>query len=72
MGAAGCHKPVSAGTGGYALELLQISLVEACLAESVPAEMEQLMRMYVEPLKVKIERKKRRARGDCGGDADGV
>jgi Protein of unknown function (DUF3037) len=37
---------------------LQITPVRACLAESVPAEMEQLMRMYVEPLKVKAERKK--------------
>jgi Protein of unknown function (DUF3037) len=37
---------------------LQITPVKACLAESVPAEMEQLMRMYVEPLKVKVERKK--------------
>lgn len=37
---------------------LQITPVKACLAESVPAEMEQLMRMYVEPLKVKAERKK--------------
>jgi len=37
---------------------LQITPVKACLAESVPTEMEQLMRMYVEPLKVKAERKK--------------
>jgi Protein of unknown function (DUF3037) len=37
---------------------LQITPVKACLAESMPAEMEQLMRMYVEPLKVKAERKK--------------
>ena len=37
---------------------LQITPVRACLAESVPAEMEQLMRMYVEPLKMKAERKK--------------
>ena len=37
---------------------LQITQAKACLAESVPTEMEQLMRMYVEPLKVKVERKK--------------
>jgi hypothetical protein len=37
---------------------LQITQAKACLAESVPTEMEQLMRMYVEPLKVKTERKK--------------
>ncbi|MCU1222481.1 MAG: hypothetical protein JWQ42_574 [Edaphobacter sp.] len=37
---------------------VQITPVRACLAESMPAELEQLMRMYVEPLKVKAERKK--------------
>lgn len=37
---------------------LQISEAKAALAESVPAELEQLMRMYVEPLKVKQERRK--------------
>ncbi|HWW22459.1 MAG TPA: DUF3037 domain-containing protein [Edaphobacter sp.] len=37
---------------------LQITQAKACLAESVQTEMEQLMRMYVEPLKVKAERKK--------------
>jgi hypothetical protein len=37
---------------------VQITEVRACLAESVPAELEQLMRMYVEPLKVKTERKR--------------
>lgn len=37
---------------------VQISEMKACLAESIPAEMEQLMRMYVEPLKVKAERRK--------------
>ena len=37
---------------------VQITESRACLAESVPAELEQLMRMYVEPLKVKVERKK--------------
>jgi hypothetical protein len=37
---------------------VQVTEVKACLAESLPAEMEQLMRMYVEPLKVKAERKR--------------
>jgi hypothetical protein len=37
---------------------VQITESRACLAESVPAELEQLMKMYVEPLKVKVERKK--------------
>jgi hypothetical protein len=37
---------------------VQVTEVRACLAESMTAEMEQLMRMYVEPLKVKVERKK--------------
>jgi hypothetical protein len=37
---------------------VQVTPVRACLAESMAAEMEQLMRMYVEPLKVKVERKK--------------
>jgi hypothetical protein len=37
---------------------VQITEVRACLAESLPAELEQLMRMYVEPLKVKTERKR--------------
>jgi len=35
---------------------VQVTEVRACLAESLPAEMEQLMRMYVEPLKVKVDR----------------
>jgi hypothetical protein len=37
---------------------VQITEVKACLAESLPTELEQLMRMYVEPLKVKTERKR--------------
>jgi len=36
---------------------IQLTPSRACLAESVPAEMEQLMRMYVEPIAVKRERK---------------
>jgi hypothetical protein len=37
---------------------LQMTEVKACLADSVAAELEQLMKMYVEPLKVKQERKR--------------
>jgi hypothetical protein len=37
---------------------VQMTEVKACLAESLPAEIEQLMRMYVEPLRVKTERKR--------------
>jgi len=37
---------------------VQVTEVRACLAESLPAEIEQLMRMYVEPLKVKAERRR--------------
>ncbi|NYF49992.1 DUF3037 domain-containing protein [Tunturiibacter gelidoferens] len=37
---------------------VQMTEVRACLAESLPAEIEQLMKMYVEPLKVKTERKR--------------
>ena len=36
---------------------VQLAPARACLAESVPAEMEQLMRMYVEPIAVKRERR---------------
>jgi hypothetical protein len=37
---------------------VQMTEVRACLAESLPAEIEQLMKMYVEPLKIKTERKR--------------
>jgi hypothetical protein len=37
---------------------VQMTEVRACLAESLPAELEQLMKMYVEPLKVKAERRR--------------
>lgn len=37
---------------------VQITAPRASLAESMPAEMEQLMRMYVEPLKVKVSRQR--------------
>ncbi|WP_263366931.1 DUF3037 domain-containing protein [Edaphobacter bradus] len=37
---------------------LQITEARAALAESIPAELEQLMKMYVEPLKVKAERRR--------------
>jgi hypothetical protein len=37
---------------------IQITEARATLAESLPAEMDQLMRMYVEPLRVKAERRR--------------
>jgi len=37
---------------------VQVTEVRACLAESLPAELEQLMKMYVEPLKVKVSRQR--------------
>jgi hypothetical protein len=37
---------------------IQITEPRAALAESIPAELDQLMRMYVEPLKVKTERRR--------------
>jgi hypothetical protein len=41
---------------------LQMTEMRGTLAESLPAEMEQLLRMYVEPLKVRSERKKQSGR----------
>jgi Protein of unknown function (DUF3037) len=57
MGAADT-KPVMQVLEDTLSNSLQITAAKACLAESVQTEMEQLMRMYVEPLKVKVERKK--------------
>ncbi len=57
MGAADT-KPVMQVLENTLSNSLQITQAKACLAESVQTEMEQLMRMYVEPLKVKVERKK--------------
>jgi DUF3037 family protein len=37
---------------------VQMTGVRACLAESLPAEIEQLMKMYVEPLKIRTERRR--------------
>jgi hypothetical protein len=37
---------------------VQITPARACLAENLPAELEQLMKMYVEPLKVKLVRQR--------------
>jgi Protein of unknown function (DUF3037) len=51
-------KPVMELLGDTLSNSVQVTEVRACLAESMAAEMEQLMRMYVEPLKVKVERKK--------------
>jgi Protein of unknown function (DUF3037) len=37
---------------------VQITDARGCLAASMPAELDQLMRLYVEPLKIKVERKR--------------
>jgi hypothetical protein len=46
---------------------IQMTEARACLAESVPAEMEQLMQLYVEPLKVKAERRQPTGRAAIAG-----
>lgn len=46
---------------------LQLTEMRGTLAESLPAEMEQLMRMYVEPLKVPATRRKVSGRGAIVG-----
>ena len=46
---------------------LQISPGRGTLAESLPAEMELLLRMYVEPLKVKAERRRATGRTAIAG-----
>jgi hypothetical protein len=51
-------KPVLALLQDTLSNSVQISEARASLAESIPAEMEQLMRMYVEPLKVKLARQR--------------
>jgi hypothetical protein len=51
-------KPVLALLQDTLSNSVQISEARASLAESMPAEMEQLMRMYVEPLKVKVSRQR--------------
>ena len=45
---------------------------KAYLAESLPAGMEELMRLYVEPPPQRTDAAVERARGDSGQDADGV
>ena len=65
----------SAGEGKPVMELLddtlsnslQISASCGTLAESLPAEMELLLRMYVEPLRVKAERRKATGRMAIAG-----
>jgi hypothetical protein len=51
-------KPVLGVLGDTLSNSVQITDARACLAESMPAELEQLMRLYVEPLKVKQERRR--------------
>jgi hypothetical protein len=51
-------KPVMEVLADTLSNSVQLTEVRACLAESLPAELEQLMRIYVEPLKVKVDRKR--------------
>jgi hypothetical protein len=51
-------KPVLGVLADTLSNSVQITDARACLAESMPAELEQLMRLYVEPLKLKLERKR--------------
>ena len=51
-------KPVLALLEDTLSNSVQITAPRAALAESLPAEMDQLMRMYVEPLKVKVSRQR--------------
>jgi hypothetical protein len=46
---------------------LQLTEMRGTLADNLPAEMEQLLRMYVEPLKVKAERKAQSGRAAIVG-----
>jgi Protein of unknown function (DUF3037) len=51
-------KPVMEVLADTLSNSLQMTDARACLAESMPAELDQLMRLYVEPLKVKQERRR--------------
>jgi hypothetical protein len=51
-------KPVLGVLADTLSNSVQITDARACLAESMPAELEQLMRLYVEPLKTKQERRR--------------
>jgi hypothetical protein len=57
---AGPGKPLLETLGETLSNSLQISPPRATLAESLPAEMDQLMRLYVEPIRVKAESTRRR------------
>jgi len=46
---------------------VQMTEAKGCLAESIPAELEQLMQLYVEPLKVKAERRVATGRAAIAG-----
>ena len=46
---------------------VQMTAMRGTLAENLPAEMEQLLKMYVEPLKMKAERKKQSGRAAIAG-----
>lgn len=60
-------KPVLATLEDTLSNSVQVTEMRATLAESLPAEMEQLMRMYVEPLKAPAVRRKVSGRGAIAG-----
>ena len=53
----GSAKPMMAGLEDTLSNSVQVTEMRATLAESLPAEMDQLMRMYVEPLKAPTARR---------------
>jgi uncharacterized protein (UPF0335 family) len=60
-------KPVLATLEDSLSNSLQLTEMRGTLAESLPAEMEQLLRMYVEPLKAPAVRRKVSGRGAIAG-----
>jgi hypothetical protein len=60
-------KPVLATLEDTLSNSVQLTEMRGTLAESLPAEMEQLMRMYVEPLKAPAVRRKAAGRGAIAG-----
>jgi hypothetical protein len=52
------NKPIVAVLEDTLSNSVQMTAMHACLAENVATELELLMRMYVDPLRVKLERKR--------------
>jgi hypothetical protein len=60
-------KPLLTVLGDSLSNSLQLTDMRGTLAENLPAEMEQLLKMYVEPLKGRAERKKQSGRAAIVG-----